>query len=62
MNDLRAELELAKSNVGDDVQVAQNPVSTPARKVCLAPLDLAFNFDVGVIYLIPFCRSGKKQW
>ena len=32
---LQAELELAKSNVGDVVQIAQNPLSTPARKVCL---------------------------
>jgi hypothetical protein len=62
MNDLRAVLELAKSNIGDDVQVAQNPVSTPARKVCSVPLDLALNFDVGVIYLIQFCLRGKKQW
>ncbi len=38
MDEMRAELELAKSSVGDTVQVAHNPVSTPARKVCLVPL------------------------
>ncbi len=31
----------AKSNLGDTVLVAHNPVSTPARKVCLVPLELA---------------------
>ena len=39
MDEMRAELELAKSNIGDTVQVAHNPVSTPARKVCLVPLE-----------------------
>jgi chromosome segregation ATPase len=39
MDEMRAELELAKSNVGDYVQVAHDPVSTPARKVCLVPLE-----------------------
>ena len=39
MDEMRAELELAKSNLGDTVQVAHNPVSTPARKVCLVPLE-----------------------
>jgi hypothetical protein len=39
MDEMRAELELAKSNVGD-VLVAHNPVATPARnKVCLVPLE-----------------------
>jgi hypothetical protein len=61
--DLRAESELAKSNVGVAVRVAHNPVSTTARKVCLVPLetgfDLALNLDVCVICLIRFCRRGK---
>jgi hypothetical protein len=63
-----AELELAKSNLGDTVQVADNPVSTPARKVCLVPLEtcfyLALNLDVCVIYrdVTQFCRRGRKQW
>ncbi len=65
IDDLRAELDLAKSNVGDTVQVAQNPVSTPARTVCLVPLetgfDLALNLYFCVIYLIQFCRRGRKQ-
>jgi hypothetical protein len=42
MDEMQAELELAKSNLGDtvhSVQVAHNPVSTPARKVCLVPLE-----------------------
>jgi hypothetical protein len=39
MDEMLAELELAKSNIGDTVQVAHNPVSTPARKVCLVPLE-----------------------
>ena len=39
MDEMRAELELAKSNLGDTVQVAHNPASTPARKVCLVPLE-----------------------
>ena len=39
MDEMQAELELAKSNVGD-VLVAHNPVATPARnKVCLVPLE-----------------------
>ena len=59
MDEMRAELELAKSNVGDTVQVADNPVSTPAPKVCL---DLAVNLDLCVMYLIQFCRRGGKQW
>jgi hypothetical protein len=42
MDEMQAELELAKSNVGDTVQVADNPVSTPARKVCLVPLETCF--------------------
>ena len=54
------------SNVGDTVQVADNPVSTPAPKVCLVPLetcfDLAVNLDLCVMYLIQFCRRGGKQW
>jgi hypothetical protein len=66
MDELQAELELAKSNVGDTVQVAHNSVSTPARKVCLVPLengfDLALKLDLCVIYLIQFCRRGRKQW
>ena len=66
MDEMRAELELAKSNVGDTVQVADNPVSTPAPKVCLVPLetcfDLAVNLDLCVMYLIQFCRRGGKQW
>ncbi len=65
MDDLRAELELGKSNVGDTIQVAQNPVSIPARKLYLGSLencfDLALNLDVCVIYLIQFCRRGRKQ-
>jgi hypothetical protein len=43
MDEMRAELELAKSSVGDTVQVAHNPVSTPARKVCLVPLETGFD-------------------
>ncbi len=43
MDDLLAELVLAKSNVGDVVQVAENPVATPARKVCLVPLETGFD-------------------
>jgi hypothetical protein len=39
MDEMQAELELTKSNLGDTVQVAHNPVSTPARKVCWAPLE-----------------------
>jgi hypothetical protein len=66
MDEMRAELELAKSNLGDAVQVAHSPVSTPARKVCLVPLetcfDLALNLDLCVMYLIQFCRRGRKQW
>ena len=39
MDEMQAELELAKANVGD-VLVAQNAVATPARnKVCLVPLE-----------------------
>ncbi len=63
---MRAALALAKSNVGDVVQVAENPVATPARKVCLAPLetgfDLALNLDVCVINLIQIFRRGRKRW
>ena len=66
MDDMQAELELAKTNIGDVVPVAQNPVATPARKVCLDQLetdfDLGLNLDVCVIYLIQFCRRGRKQW
>jgi hypothetical protein len=66
MDEMRAELELAKSNVGDTVQVAHNPVSTPAPKVCLVPLetcfDLTLNLDLCVMHLIQFCRRGGKQW
>ena len=65
MDEMQAELELAKSNVGDAVQVAHNPVATPARKVCLVPLengfDLALNLDVCVIYLIQIFRRGRKK-
>jgi hypothetical protein len=61
MDDLRAELELAKSNVGDAVQIAQNPVSTPASKVCLVPLDLALNLDVCVEYLIQFATEAESS-
>jgi hypothetical protein len=43
MDEMRAELALAKSNVGDTVQVADNPVSTPAPKVCLVPLETCFD-------------------
>jgi hypothetical protein len=43
LDEMRAELALAKSNVGDTVQVADNPVSTPARKVCLVPLETCFD-------------------
>jgi predicted Holliday junction resolvase-like endonuclease len=43
MDDMRAALALAKSNVGDVVQVAENPVATPARKVCLVPLETDFD-------------------
>ena len=39
LDEMRAELELAKSNVGD-VLVAHNPVATPSsNKVCLVPLE-----------------------
>ena len=66
LDDMRAELELAKTNIGDVVPVAQNLVVTPARKVCLDQLetgfDLGLNLDVCVIYLIQFCRRGRKQW
>jgi type II secretory pathway component HofQ len=66
MDEMRAALQLAKSKVGDTVQVADNPVSTPARKVGLVPLDtcfdLALNIDLYVMYLIQFCRRGRKQW
>ena len=43
LDEMRAELALAKSNVGDTVQVADNPVSTPARKVCLVLLETCFD-------------------
>jgi hypothetical protein len=66
MDDTRAALALAKSNVGDAVQVAENPVATPARKVCLVPIetgfDLALNLDVCVIYLIQIFHRGRKRW
>jgi len=66
MDDMRAALALAKSNVGDVVQVAENPVAPPARKVCLVPLetgfDLALNLDVCVINLIQIFRRGRKRW
>ena len=68
LDEMRAELALAKSNVGDVVQVAENPVATPARKVCLVPLetgfDLALNLDLCVIYLIRIFRRGRgrKRW
>ena len=40
LDEMRAELELAKSNVGDTVQVAPKPVATPSgHKVCLVPLE-----------------------
>ena len=39
LDEMRAELELAKSNVGD-VLVAHNPVATPSgNKVCFVPLE-----------------------
>ena len=39
MDEMQAELDLAKANVGD-VLVAQTAVATPARnKVCLVPLE-----------------------
>ena len=39
MDEMQAELELAKSNVGD-VVVAPNPVATPSgHKVCFVPLE-----------------------
>jgi hypothetical protein len=66
MDDMQAALALAKSNVGDFVQVAENPVATPARKVFLVPLetgfDLALNLDVCVINLIQIFRRGRKWW
>ena len=66
LDDMQAELELAKTNIGDVVPVAQNPVVTPARKVCLDQLetgfDLGLNLDVCVLYLIQFCRRSRKQW
>jgi hypothetical protein len=63
MDDLRAELVLAKSNVGDVVQVAENP-ATPARKVLLVPLETGFDLALksASIFLIQFCRRGRNQW
>ena len=56
MDEMRAALELAKSNVGDVVHVAENLVETPARKV-----KFRFTFKFRCVRHIPDSNFPQRQ-